>query len=354
MPVDGLGVDRGPLAVGAVQQVRDDQVGVQLRVPGPRGVVLERGHDPAVRLDPVGALAVALVPAQPVAGDRLQVRQRLDRPRPGGRREPPLATSASPSANSTLTDLGAEMVTSIPGRRTSTRRSGEPQRGGVPVGPVLRPVHPAHVDPGRSGQPVGPGRRHGRWPAPARLVHPGLQTGEDRPVGRVREQVLDRHGLGRSPIPDRLDQRPGRQPAARVRPDHRRCRHPLSARRLPRQQVAQRLGAGRVDPSRQPGRRCPGSEPASGRFGAEVVVGRAVRLPGQVVAGRVRPRAEHRHRHHHRRSTARRDTDGPTGAARRLGRCRPVHAPVEGADEGPHAYTCAGKPADPRGGRKES
>ena len=200
----------------------------------------------------------------------------------------------------------------MPGRRTSTRRSGEPQGGGVPVGPVLPPVHPAHIDPGRSGQPVGPGRRHSRWPAPARLVHPGLQTGEDRPVGRVGEQVLDRHGLGRSPIPDRLDQRPGRQPAARVRPDHRRCRHPLSARRLPRQQVAQRLGAGRVHPSRQPGRRCPGSEPASGRFGAEVVVGRAVRLPGQVVARRVRPRAEHRHRHHHRGSTARRDTDGPT------------------------------------------
>ena len=315
--------------------------------------MLERGHDPAVRLDPVGALAVALVPAQPVAGDRLQVRQCLtDRGLVGVANRPGDVGVAEREQHADGLGRGDGDVDAGPADVDPP--IGEPQGGGVPVGSVLPPVHPAHIDPGRGGQLVGPGRRHGRWPAPARLVHPGLQTGEDRPVGRVGEQLLDRHGLGRSPIPDRLDQRPGRQPAARVRPDHRRCRHPLSARRLPRQQVAQRLGAGRVHPPRQPGRRCPGSEPASGRFGAEVVVGRAVGLPGQVVAGRVRPRAEHRHRHHHRGSPARRDTDGPTRAARRLGRCRPAHAPVEGADEGPHAYTCAGKPADPRGGRKES
>ncbi len=77
VPVHGPGVDRRPLAVRAAQQVRHHQVGVQLRVPGPRGAVLERGHDPPVGADPVGALPVALVPAQPVPGDRLQVGQRL-------------------------------------------------------------------------------------------------------------------------------------------------------------------------------------------------------------------------------------------------------------------------------------
>jgi len=75
--VDGLGVDGGPLPVRAVEQVRDDEVGVQLRVPGAGGAVLEGGDDPPVGGDVVGALPVALVPAQPVSRHRLQVAQRL-------------------------------------------------------------------------------------------------------------------------------------------------------------------------------------------------------------------------------------------------------------------------------------
>ena len=72
MPVDLLRIDRGPLAVGAVQQVRHDEVGVQLRVVGPGGAVLEPGDDPAVRARSGGALPVALVAAQPVPRHALE------------------------------------------------------------------------------------------------------------------------------------------------------------------------------------------------------------------------------------------------------------------------------------------
>jgi hypothetical protein len=49
-----------------LQQVRDHDVGVQLRVVRPAGVVAERGGDEPVGADPRGTLAVTLVAAEPV------------------------------------------------------------------------------------------------------------------------------------------------------------------------------------------------------------------------------------------------------------------------------------------------
>ena len=121
VPVDLLRVHRGPLAIRAVQQVRHDQVGVQLRVVGPGGAVLEPGDDPAVGADPLRALAVALMAAQPVPGHRSR-KPTTSVTAAWWAARTCSAVSGSPSPNSTLTDFGAETVTSIPGRRLSTRR----------------------------------------------------------------------------------------------------------------------------------------------------------------------------------------------------------------------------------------
>ena len=51
VPVQRLGVQGRPPAVHPLDQVGQHHVGVQLRVPGPAGGVLERGPEEAVRLD---------------------------------------------------------------------------------------------------------------------------------------------------------------------------------------------------------------------------------------------------------------------------------------------------------------
>jgi hypothetical protein len=66
VPEQRPGVDRAPVPVTPLQQVRDHDVGVQLRVVRPAGVVAERGGDEPVGADPRGTLAVTLVAAEPV------------------------------------------------------------------------------------------------------------------------------------------------------------------------------------------------------------------------------------------------------------------------------------------------
>ena len=306
VPVDGLRVDRGPPAVRAVQQVRHHQVGVQLRVPRPRGVVLEAGDDPPVGVDVGGALPAALMPAQPVPGHRLQIVDHLpDGDLVGVPDRGRHCLVAEPEQHAHR--LGGGDGDVGPGPAHVHPPAGELQRGRVPVGAVRAPVHPAHVHTGGLRELPGPLRGHRGWPAAAGPLDPGRQPGEERALGGVGEQLPGRHRLGRGAVLHGVDQRLGVQPAARVRADHRRRRHPLRAGRLPREQVPQGLGTGRVDPAVQPGRRGAGAVPPPGRFRVQVVVRGAVRLPGQVVAGRVRPRAEHVHRHHHRRSPAPRE-----------------------------------------------
>ena len=317
MPVDRLGVDRGPLAIRAVQQVRHHQVGVQLRVVGPGGAVLERGDDPAVGADPLGALAVALMAAQPVPGDRLQeahdlghrglvggpdlqrgVRvaqpeQHANRLRRGDGDVDPRSAVVHPTPRE-LHGFGVGRQCRRPRRRRDRRRS-----------PAARP---------------GPGPRS----CPAALARPGHPAARAakraRSVGSANSASTGTPCVGAGL--DRVDKRAGGQPAARIGPQHRRDQLP-PVRRRPRQQPAQGVGAGGVEATGQPRGRRTRAEPAAGRLSAQVVVRGAVGLPGQVVAGRVRPRPEHRHRHHHPGSPTRRGTAGQRKpwARARGGRC---------------------------------
>ena len=185
------------------------------------------------------------------------------------------------------------------------------------------------VEAGRGRQLTGPCRVHRGCPAAlARPCHPGREGGVPGPIGRVGEQRLDRHARVVGAGLDRVDQRAGGKPAAAVGPQHRRHQLP-PVRRSTLQQPAQGGGTGGVESTSQPGSFGPGPEPAADRLGAEVVVGGAVGLPGQVVAGRVGPRREHRHRHHHARFThpprtmAAKGRTGATGRGRDCS-CSPV------------------------------
>ena len=108
--LDRPGVQRQPPAIRGPHPVRDHQVGVELRIGGPAGVLTERRRD-----DPLGV------------DDRHLARQsgtgcghglRSTRPPRRPRRHGPARTSArvvsSPSAHRTDTDFGAEHVTSKP------------------------------------------------------------------------------------------------------------------------------------------------------------------------------------------------------------------------------------------------
>ena len=83
--------------------------------------MLEPGDDPAVRADPLRAVPVALMASQPVPRDALQ-KPTTSVTAAWWAARTCSAVSGSPSPNSTLTHFGAETVTSIPGRRWSTRR----------------------------------------------------------------------------------------------------------------------------------------------------------------------------------------------------------------------------------------
>ena len=64
LPIQRAAVERAPLAVVATGQVRDQDMGVELRVAGPRGAVKELGGDEPVADEVLGAVDTAPRPAR--------------------------------------------------------------------------------------------------------------------------------------------------------------------------------------------------------------------------------------------------------------------------------------------------
>jgi hypothetical protein len=156
VPEQGASVHRRPPAVSAVHQVRDDQVGVQLRVPGPAGGVVECGHNRPVRSNAGCGLPVSVMPTQRVTGLRLQV-------------GPGLLNRCCVR----LPDLVGDVRTGEPEHKRHALRGGhchvdpgpahvDPFPGvldgvGVAVGAVRLPVDGVRVEPGRGGEFAGAG-----------------------------------------------------------------------------------------------------------------------------------------------------------------------------------------------------
>ena len=114
LPQQRLAVERPPLPVLAVREIRDEHVGVQLRVAGAAGPMRERGGDePVDRNDLVSVDATT--GSAPLAFGASRGPRRLRR---RARRGTSRAVSGSPSPHSTDTDLGAENVRSNPGTRS--------------------------------------------------------------------------------------------------------------------------------------------------------------------------------------------------------------------------------------------
>lgn len=73
--VERGGVDSAPVAIGTLEQVGDDDVGVQLGVVGATGEVLEGGSDEAFGAGAYGVPALALVTADALGDEQLEVVQ---------------------------------------------------------------------------------------------------------------------------------------------------------------------------------------------------------------------------------------------------------------------------------------
>ena len=272
--------------------------------------MLERGHDPPARADPVGALPVALMPAQPVPGDRLQIGKRLLTAAWCPARTS-AATSGLPRPNTTLTDFGADTVTSSPALRASTRLLANRIAVANRSPPsVAGPVHLVRVQTGRAGEPSGLRRVRGSARGAGSPCPPGRRRRRTSP-GRPDPRAARRPGR-RAGRPWRGWPRPvaGRATGRGSRPaQHRGDQHPPVGC-SPVEQGPQHLLPGRVELPGQAELCSPGAEPDPGAFGGPgVVVRRAPTGPGQVVARRIRPGGQHRHRDHH--------DDAPLGTPRR-------------------------------------
>ncbi len=162
----------------------------------------------------------------------------------------------------------------------------EPQRLGEPVVAVDR----GDVEAGGGREPAGPCRvDRGRPAALARPRHPGREGGVPGPIGRVREQRLDRHARWSARAWTASTSGPaGSRPRGSARSTGATSCRPsgVTPSSRPRRVVAPAASRRPVSPAAA----APDPSPAAHRLGAEVVVGGAVGLPGQVVAGRVRPR----------------------------------------------------------------
>ena len=115
-------IQRRPAPVRAAAEVRDQDVGVQLRIPGPRGAMPKRRrHQPAGPARPQPRHGRG-GPPPPNARDSRRLRERRGR----ARRGPRARSSRSPIPNRTLTLFGAENVRSKPATSYRARRA--PQR----------------------------------------------------------------------------------------------------------------------------------------------------------------------------------------------------------------------------------
>ena len=206
MAVEGAGVHRGPLAVGAVHKVGDDQVGVQLRVSGPAGEVVERRHDRPVRPDPRRGLSVAVMPTQRLTRLGLQVG-------PGfvdgcGVRGPNLVgdVRAGQTEHERHALRGGHGHVD-PGPARVDPLTGMPHGFGVTVSSVRLAVDGVWVEPGRHGELAGAGRGHRRFfsvPAAAGAADESA-VGRDHPW--ISEHVLDVEVLVAGNLLDRFEQR---------------------------------------------------------------------------------------------------------------------------------------------------
>ena len=298
VPVQGAGVHRGPPAVGAMHQVGDDQVGVQLRVPGPAGGVVERGHDRPVRADPGRGLPVAVMPTQRLTRLGLQVG-------PGffdscGVRGPDLVgdVRAGQTEHKRHALRGGHCHVD-PGPARIDPLTGMLHGFGVTVGAVRFPVDGVRVEPGRGGELAGAGCGHRRLvSAPAACGSANEPViGRDHPW--ISEHAFHVEVLVAGNLLDRFEQRRRGQSCFRVQPQDRR-QQLLAVGVPPVQHRPQRVLAGRVHLPGQAESLGAVTEPPAASLGrAGVVVRLAARLPFQVVVGRGRARAKPTDRHDH-------------------------------------------------------
>ena len=226
-PVDRLGVERRPAAVGAAGQVGDQDVGVQLRVAGPAGAVPEPGGDEPAAGQPTGPEVARTRRGRwpgcstrdarnrpPAPASRRRRRRRRRARRRSGR-----APAGRPSAYSTDTDFGAENVRSNPGTRPFQVRNRSPL-GVCPV-PGFNPASTARrssprdrAAPARARRTALPSHRPGISPLAGVVVVEALG---DLPqvVGLGADpQLPQRQHPNRTSTPAEPDWREESRPAA--------------------------------------------------------------------------------------------------------------------------------------------
>jgi hypothetical protein len=259
VPVQGAGVHRRPPAVRAVQQVPDDQMREQLRVPSTAREVVERGHDRPVRADAGSGLPVAVMPTQRIAGLGLQVRPRFF-DSCGVRRPDLVGDVRTGQTEDKRHALRGRHCHVDPGPARVDPLTCVHHRFGVPVGAVRVPIDGVRVEPGRGGELAGTRCRH-RCFFSARAA---CGSANEPVVGRNRpwipEHVCHVELLVAGNLLDRFEQWRCGQSCFRVPPQHRR-QHLLPVGMAPVQHRPQRVLTGGVQLTGQAHGPCAVAEP---------------------------------------------------------------------------------------------